>query len=553
MPPADEIADCGANLQSLNASCADDSAMLQTATQDIDALNAAAAENAARLLELQAAVDAAEQDCVDTTAELQGALAAEHLVASTAIREACNETLTSGLAAAQVAAQDHCLATTLSLQSTLTAEHEVVTAALQATCDESVISSLAAAQEECLATTTSLQVALAAEHAVSTELLQANCNSTLAQSMAAAQQTCLDTTAALQSALSAEHAAAAAALQAALDRQLAEVQAACTESLQSQENASAQEIAAINAAREQDAARFQQQMRMLHCPTPVVPHADVAGDTAFGGSGMTIVCNDGFADDGVTNMTVSCSTSGEWSPAVPNCVSINPCTNSEDDCDPLADCAHTGPGTHSCECVSGVSFGTGDVCSECTQSCGIGQVATAACTTTSDTVCEAVVGEALPSIIGATVTYTNGFAYPTTATYRCDLNSNTMNRTLQPDGSWTAATDLICCGEGEEPGSTGCENCPSGTFSSDGSSCVDCAAGEFSGPAQSACVPPPSGDWLVAAEGVSCPAACNATNATCNAGDWGVADEASFRAAVGAAGEGADALCPNGIFGKPHA
>jgi hypothetical protein len=68
--------------------------------------------------------------------------------------------------------------------------------------------------------------------------------------------------------------------------------------------------------------------------------------------------------------------------------------------------------------------------------------------------CE-VVGESPPEIDGATLTYSNGLSYPTTATYACG-DGTEMSRTLQPDGTWTAAGEIDCaepilCGPTQEP------------------------------------------------------------------------------------------------------
>ena len=121
-----------------------------------------------------------------------------------------------------------------------------------------------------------------------------------------------------------------------------------------------------------------------------------------------------------------------------------------DDCDPLAECSHTGPGEHSCECtndgVSTFTWGTGQACAPCSE-CEVGYVATAACTATSDTVCEAIICDALPAIEGATLEYTNGQQYPTTGIYtvECGGETTTMSRTCQEDGSWSPAGDLNRC------------------------------------------------------------------------------------------------------------
>jgi hypothetical protein len=178
---------------------------------------------------------------------------------------------------------------------------------------------------------------------------------------------------------------------------------------------------------------------------PIVAHADaLSGDVMYGGMGATIACHEGYADNGRVNFTLQCMSDGTWGPdLLPNCSSIDPCSVDEDDCHPMAECAHTGPGTHTCECSSGMSFGTGQACSPCSSSCEVGQVLITPCTSTNNVVCEAVVAlEPLPSIDGATLTYSNGFAYPTTGTYQC--GSTSMNRTLLADGSWTDAAELDC-------------------------------------------------------------------------------------------------------------
>jgi hypothetical protein len=179
----------------------------------------------------------------------------------------------------------------------------------------------------------------------------------------------------------------------------------------------------------------------------VVAHADFFGDPRYGGSGLIIVCHDGYADNGVTNTTLVCTASGAFAGAPPVCASINPCSEDEDDCDALADCAHTGPGEHSCECVSGVSFGSGQSCTPCaTSPCDVGQVLTTPCTSTSAAVCEPVVAsQVLPQIDGATITYSNGFSYPTTATYTCDSGNDSISRALLPDGSWEPNPTTLAC------------------------------------------------------------------------------------------------------------
>jgi hypothetical protein len=259
----------------------------------------------------------------------------------------------------------------------------------------------------------------------------------------------------------------------------------------------------------QTAAAHQQQLRALRCaPAPVLPFADVTGDLSYGGNGLTVTCHDGYADNGATSGTLQCTTAGTWeapdgAPML-ECASIDPCSLDEDDCDALADCAHTGPGTHECECTSGVAFGTGQVCSQCSPACDIGQVQTAPCTSTADIACEAVIAsEVLPEIDGATLTYSNEQSYPTTATYAC--GDNEMSRTLQPDGTWSAAGELSC------------------------------------GPT-----------WILGAAGESCDTVCAAEGLPCTGGDWGVNDQASFEAALEAAGQSSSdraSLCSGGYSG----
>ena len=120
-----------------------------------------------------------------------------------------------------------------------------------------------------------------------------------------------------------------------------------------------------------------------------------------------------------------------------------------DDCDPLAECSHIGPGTHNCECRNGagvLTWGTGQDCAPCSE-CEEGYVPTSACTPTSDTVCERIICDALPVIDGATLEYTNGQQYPTTAIYtvECGGATTTMSRTCQVDGTWTPAGELYRC------------------------------------------------------------------------------------------------------------
>lgn len=98
-------------------------------------------------------------------------------------------------------------------------------------------------------------------------------------------------------------------------------------------------------------------MQMLSCsPLPIVRHADISGNQNYGGVGITATCHDGYDDNRVINETIACTSSG-WARVSLNCTPTDPCSRAEDDCHALADCTHTGPGTHECECV-GAFFGT---------------------------------------------------------------------------------------------------------------------------------------------------------------------------------------------------
>ena len=219
------------------------------------------------------------------------------------------------------------------------------------------------------------------------------------------------------------------------------------------EDTFAARVETIEATHAQRVASMEQQMRALRCPNPpALAHTVVTGDYSYGGDGLTYTCREGFAHDGdadstMTSISLTCSDSGTWETTgggLLNCVLINPCTAEEDDCDPLATCAHTGVGTHTCECLEGTAFGTGQWCSPCSaSSCGVGQIQTATCTSTSDIACEAVQATApLPEMPGAELRYSNGFSYPTTGTYTCGGQS--MSRSLLPNGEWEAPGELNC-------------------------------------------------------------------------------------------------------------
>ena len=39
---------------------------------------------------------------------------------------------------------------------------------------------------------------------------------------------------------------------------------------------------------------YEQQLRRLHCPLPVIAHGHISGDTVFGGNGINITCHAGY-------------------------------------------------------------------------------------------------------------------------------------------------------------------------------------------------------------------------------------------------------------------
>jgi hypothetical protein len=317
-----------------------------------------------------------------------------------------------------------------------------------------------------------------------------NCTIAITQSLSEAG----DAAAAELSTVSEAAEQAAVDCQATIDEQAAAAANATAQAAEDYQATLNEERASHVQAQAQMTAAHQQQLRALRCaPAPVLPFADVTGDFSYGGNGLTVTCHDGYADNGATSGTLQCTTAGTWeapdgAPML-DCASIDPCSLDEDDCDALADCAHTGPATHECECTSGVAFGTGQVCSQCSPACDIGEVLTAPCTSTADIACEAVIAsEVLPDITGATLSYSNEQSYPTTATYTC--GDNEMSRTLQPDGTWSAAGEIDC------------------------------------GP-----------PWILGAFGESCDTVCAAQGLPCTGGEWGVDDRASLEAALAEAGQ----------------
>eukprot|EP01048_Picozoa_sp_COSAG05_P000243 COSAG05_NODE_6_length_45604_cov_26.489660_33_plen_929_part_00 len=137
----------------------------------------------------------------------------------------------------------------------------------------------------------------------------------------------------------------------------------------------------------------------------------------------------------------------------PTCgIQTNPgllCGDSENDCDLHATCRHSGPGIHSCECFLGFT-GDGHICSEqgvvhCLADC------------TLERLCPA-----LEPLDRATIEYSNGLVFPTTATYTCDesggppINGDVELAELvcQEDGTWAGVEAIHgaqCCIESESP------------------------------------------------------------------------------------------------------
>jgi len=197
-------------------------------------------------------------------------------------------------------------------------------------------------------------------------------------------------------------------------------------------------------------AQFEQQMALLNCPVPIVPYADITGDYA---TGITISCHDGY--DLVGDGSSACTAFGTWSPALPTCALNNPCTADENDCSANAQCAQTGQGTHSCECTNdgdGVDdyYGSGESCLPCAV-CGEGEVATAVCTSSQNGECTPIVCDALAAVDNGAISLSNGFSYPTDATYTCNSGlapqDGDLVRSCQVDGSWTG-TAPVCRGSG---------------------------------------------------------------------------------------------------------
>ena len=110
--------------------------------------------------------------------------------------------------------------------------------------------------------------------------------------------------------------------------------------------------------------------------------------------------------------SVNCTQDGSWSHALPTCELNDPCTAEEDDCSPVASCAHTGPGEHTCECFNDGDgsedfYADGSLCLPCSD-CSLGEIVETACTSVADTVCTAVVCDALTAPEHGVIEYSDG-------------------------------------------------------------------------------------------------------------------------------------------------
>lgn len=195
--------------------------------------------------------------------EAQVAAAGAGDQASTPLLETCTANLdaaTADLAAAQASfasTVSQCVETNAALQSALTAEHELTVAALYTNCNATLDDALATAQDDCIAATSALQASLETEHSSALTVMEMDCHAELEVGAAS-------------------HAAAVADLEAQLVAAEAEKQ---------------QELEALR-------VEYEQRLAALHCSNPVVPFADVNGDTTFGGAGLTVSCHEGYEPTG---------------------------------------------------------------------------------------------------------------------------------------------------------------------------------------------------------------------------------------------------------------
>ena len=115
------------------------------------------------------------------------------------------------------------------------------------------------------------------------------------------------------------------------------------------------------------------------------------------------------------------------------------CDVSENDCDLHATCRHLGPGQHTCECFLGYA-GDGQLCAEqgvahCLADCTLQRLC-----------------PSLAPLEGATIEYSNGLVFPTTATYTCDASGGPPSDgdaalVCQEDGTWTGTEPTSCCAD----------------------------------------------------------------------------------------------------------
>lgn len=158
-------------------------------------------------------------------------------------------------------------------------------------------------------------------------------------------------------------------------------------------------------------AHAENALTTFHCGPIMLQNGVVAGDSRYGGEGITFSCDVGYEPHADVTLamarTYACTQSGQYyaldpdtnlvdpnaplTASLPRCELTNPCTANENDCDANAACAHTGAGTHSCTCLNdgdGVNdfFGTGDTCTTC-GTCPFGFNLQEPCSSTEDVAC----------------------------------------------------------------------------------------------------------------------------------------------------------------------
>ena len=145
--------------------------------------------------------------------------------------------------------------------------------------------------------------------------------------------------------------------------------------------------------------------------------------------------NGGTCYDGNQMFECQCAEGWTGETCSEEVASIYACAAQERDCDPHATCTHTGPGAHDCSCFLRYT-GDGHSCAEqglthCLPDCTL-QVSC----------------PALPPLSGGSIAYSNGYIYPTTATYRCDNGaappSGDALLHCQADGSWSGTAPTQC-------------------------------------------------------------------------------------------------------------